>query len=92
MSDNAASLKSAIENANLSNSLTLKVLIGEEMLRCACAAHTSQLAIKDLIKGVPFLEEFMQDVINLISFISTHSDDISLKQDGTLYIIVHLLF
>lgn len=75
VSDNAASLKSAIENANLSNSLTLKVLIGEEMLRCACAAHTSQLAIKDLIKGVPFLEEFMQDVINLISFISTHSDD-----------------
>lgn len=53
----------------------MKAAIGEEVLRCACSAHTSQLAVKDLIEGVDFLEDFYNDVVNLISFISGRSDD-----------------
>lgn len=75
VSDNAASLKSAITNTDESKGYSLKAAIGEEVLRCACAAHTSQLAVKDLIEGVDYLEEFYSNVVNLISFISMRSDD-----------------
>ena len=75
VSDNAASLKCAITNADDNNSFTLKALIGEEVLRCACAAHTSQLSIKDLIDELPFMQEFMSNVITLLKFMSDKSAD-----------------
>lgn len=98
VSDNAASLKSAITNVDDNNSFTLKALIGEEVLRCACAAYTSQLSIKDLIDELPFMQEFMSNVISLLKLMSDKSTDFkhycpmkipnSLQLDGTHCIVV----
>ena len=63
VSDNAASLMLTITNNVKHNEFSLKVLIGEEVLICTFAVHTSQLAIKD----------FMNIVINIIQFNSSHS-------------------
>ena len=66
-----ASLQSAIQDTDDSKGLTLKALICEKTLRCACAAHTSQLDIKDLIEGISFLEVFMiyQNLMTLKGFV-----------------------
>ncbi|KAK8897582.1 hypothetical protein M9Y10_015541, partial [Tritrichomonas musculus] len=59
VSDNAASLKSAITSNDPKKEFTLKALIVMEVLRCSFAAHTSQLSVKDLISTIPFLEEYL---------------------------------
>ena len=43
--------------------------LGESYLRIACAALTSQLCICDLIHDLPFLKDYLDQVIEVIHFI-----------------------
>ena len=52
VSDNAANLKSALTNNDPHDPNFIKAMIGESYLRIACAAHTSQLCIRDYINQV----------------------------------------
>ena len=69
VSDNAANLKSALTNNDPRDPNSIKSMIGESFLRVACAAHTSQLCIRDLIQDLPFLQDYLNEVIDVIHFI-----------------------
>lgn len=75
VSDNARSLVSALTNMNPKDPLSLRVLIGMAVLRCACAAHTSQLAINDVIKTNAILEKFFADITSLLHWIGKRVDN-----------------
>ena len=46
--------------------LPLRALIGLAVLRCACAAHTGQLAVNDVMKTSSTLEKFFNDITSLL--------------------------
>lgn len=69
VSDNAANLKSALTNNDPHDPNSIKSMIGEAFLRIACAAHTSQLCIHDLIQDLPFLQDFLNNVVDIIHYL-----------------------
>ena len=73
VSDNAPALVKALIDNEANNENTLLAIVGNEVIRCACSAHTGQLVIGDLIKNSS-LEEFFNDVVNTIQFLKTHRD------------------
>lgn len=75
VSDNAASLVAALTNMNPTDPVSIKYLIGMAILRCACAAHTSQLAVGDVIKTSSTLERFFNEITSLLYWINKRSHD-----------------
>ena len=68
VSDNAPALVKALVDNDPKSQCTLLAQLGSEILRCACSAHTGQLAIVDLLKS-DLLNVFYNNVIGLIQWI-----------------------
>ena len=69
VSDNARALVKAIENNDPMDPTTLLSLIGTEVLRVACAAHTGQLSINDLIKSGTEFKAFYDQVLSILAWL-----------------------
>lgn len=78
VSDNAPSLVKALVDNDPKNESTLLALIGSEILRCACSAHTGQLVIADLMKS-DILSQFFQDVTSTLDWLKQRKSNLSLK-------------
>ena len=75
VSDNGPSLVAALTNMDPDDPLSLRVLIGMTVLRLACAAHTSQLAVNDVMKTYPILEQFFKDITSLLYWINKRCEE-----------------
>ena len=75
VSDNGPSLVAALTNMNPNDPLSLRVLIGLAILRCSCAAHTSQLAVNDVVRSSTTLFSFFNQITELLSWISKRCED-----------------
>ena len=75
VSDNAKSLVNALTNMNQNDPLSLRTLIGLAVLRCACAAHTGQLAVNDVMKSSATLESFFKNITSLLKWIDNRCSD-----------------
>lgn len=73
VSHNAASLKEVITSNDHKEEFTLKTFNVMEVLRCSCAAQAPQLSVKNIMDTIPFLEEYLNNVIALISFLQNNS-------------------
>ena len=73
VSDNAPSLVKALIDNDANNENTLLAIVGNEVIRVACSAHTGQLVIGDLIKQSS-MEDFFIAVTNTIQYLKVHRD------------------
>ena len=73
VSDNA-NIVAALTNMDQNDPLSLRALISLAVLRCACAAHTSQLAVNDVMKTSFTLEKFFNDITSLLKWIVNRAE------------------
>ena len=72
VSDSASNLKSLFTG---SNRYMFSAMLGYEILRIACAAHTSQLAIVTFKKNDKNFSDFCDELLMMIRFLSERRDD-----------------
>ena len=77
VSDNCPALVKALTDADPKNESTLLAMIGSEILRCSCSAHTGQLVISDLIKST-YLKDFYENVVSTIDWLKHNKKDFDL--------------
>ena len=76
VSDNAPALVKALVENDPRSSTTMLALIGCEVLRCACAAHTGQLSISDLMQS-DILNKFFDDVVKTLQWLKERKKEFS---------------
>ena len=102
VSDNAAALVKALVDNDRNSPTTLLAQLGHEILRCACSAHTGQLAIVDLMKS-DILSTFYNNVLGTIQWLKERKGIFGLKcpykipsfistRWNTLYLCAHFLW
>ena len=78
VSDNCPALVKSLTDNDPKNEYTLKALVGNEIVRCACSAHTGQLAINDLLKD-GILSQFFNDVTQTLEWLKKRKQFFNLK-------------
>lgn len=73
VSDNGAPLKAALTG---SHPLHLPSLLGEAILRVACGAHSSQLAIVDATKKIKEFKDFTIQILDLLKWVKKHEKEL----------------
>lgn len=76
VSDNAHALKTALEG---DHPLNLHALLGESVIRVACAAHSAQLVLADLAKQSPDFKSFAETLLNLFTWIKNREHNYMIK-------------
>lgn len=51
------------------------MLLGESIIRVACAAHTSQLVVADIVKECEDFKSFVDSLLELILWIGNREDE-----------------
>ena len=75
VSENAPNFVAVLTHMDPNDPLSLRALIGLSILRIACAAHTGQLAVNDVMKINIVLESFFNNITSLLKWIGARSEE-----------------